>query len=159
MEATLPSSPSKFELQQEKRKSGGSSFFSSIKERHTLNALRWGFSIGTMVTFLAMYHTRGDVLKAVMHGTAAGLVVLPLKHHMYMRTQKSEFFRAIDVKQKNTRPSLPPLSKRKTKQNKNSTLRLRAIQIFSPKTRVPQKWLAVKKCTIQITLIREKNGP
>eukprot|EP01084_Bolivina_argentea_P263186 445349_1 len=66
-----------------------------FQNKHVLNSMKWGFVVGSFVTFHTLYHSRGNIVISLFFGGVAFCVVSPIKYWVYMRRQRWEFFRSL----------------------------------------------------------------
>ena len=61
------------------------SLWFQLKQPAVIRSLMWGFAVTTGITAIGLYHCRGELLRALRHGTLWGCVSVPISHHKYQR--------------------------------------------------------------------------
>ena len=75
----MPISPSPEERSRKNSNPLPGTFQQLLSDRNVLNSIRWGFGLGTAYTFIALYHTNGQILRSIAHGAIGCLCCIPAK--------------------------------------------------------------------------------
>ena len=55
-----------------------------------------GFCSATFITFITLYHSRGNITLALTFGTLTFCIISPIKYYAYIKRQRHEFFRSLN---------------------------------------------------------------